>query len=148
MLFTIVPAPAKAIWFLAAIAVFLAGVIALLGWVAYGSQRATFSVTSDGLRISGDPYGRLVPRSDLMVDAASIVSLGAGSEYRPVWRRNGTGLGGYSAGWFRLANGERALLFVTDRARVVRVPTLSGYSVFMTVDRPDAMIDALHGLKR
>ena len=148
MVFTIVPAPAKAIWILAVVGVVLVGVIALLAWVAYASQRATFSVTPEGLRISGDPYGRTLPRSDLLVDSASIVSLGAGSEYRPIWRRNGTGLGSYSAGWFRLANGDKALLFVTDRSRVVRVPTTLGYSVFMTVDRPEAMIDALHGLRR
>jgi hypothetical protein len=55
----------------------------------------------------------------------------------------GTGLPGYSAGWFSLRNGEKALLFVTDRSRVVRIPTRDGYSLMVSPRHPQAFMEAL-----
>jgi hypothetical protein len=39
-----------------------------------------------------------------------------------------------------LKNGEKALVFVTDPSRVVRIPTTDGYSVLMSVAAPDEFI--------
>ena len=47
------------------------------------------------------------------------------------------------AGWFRLRDGERALLYVTDPARVVYLPTADGYSVMLSVADPAAFIASL-----
>jgi len=62
-------------------------------------------------------------------------------------RTRGTGLPGYSAGWFRLRNGEKALCFLTDRSRLAYVPTRAGFSVLLSVllsvERPDAFLAAL-----
>jgi hypothetical protein len=55
----------------------------------------------------------------------------------------GTGLPGYRAGWFRLNNGERSLVYVTDWARVVYVPTSEGYSVLLSTPDPSALAEAL-----
>ena len=57
--------------------------------------------------------------------------------YRPVWRTNGAGLPGYGSGWFGLANGDQALIFVTDKRRVVYLPTREGYSLLLSVQEPD-----------
>lgn len=58
----------------------------------------------------------------------------------------GTGLPGYQAGWFRLTNGERALLYLTDRRRAVYVPTTAGYSVLLSPAEPDAFVSALRAI--
>lgn len=58
----------------------------------------------------------------------------------------GTGLPGYQSGWFRLANGERALLYLTDRSKAVHVPTTLGYSLLLSPDDPDAFLSALKAL--
>jgi hypothetical protein len=52
----------------------------------------------------------------------------------------GTGLPGYAAGWFRLTNGERALLYVTTRERVLYVPTQAGYALLLSPSDPDGML--------
>jgi hypothetical protein len=57
----------------------------------------------------------------------------------------GLGLPGYGAGWFRLAGGERALAFVTDRTRLAYVPTTAGYGLLLSVDDPDGLVAALRG---
>jgi hypothetical protein len=55
----------------------------------------------------------------------------------------GTGLPGYRAGWFRLKNGERALVYLTDDRRAVYVPTTAGYSVLVSPGEPDQFLAAL-----
>lgn len=62
----------------------------------------------------------------------------------PRRRTMGTALGDYSAGWFRLRSGEKALLYLTDRRRVVYIPTLDGYSLLLSQSEPRRFLDALH----
>ena len=58
----------------------------------------------------------------------------------------GTGLPGYQAGWFRLRNGEKALLYLTDRARAVYIPTTAGYSLLLSPADPDGFLSQLRSL--
>ena len=61
----------------------------------------------------------------------------------PRSRTMGTGMPGYGAGWFRLANGDKALVYLTTPERVVYVPTREGYALLLSVERPEAFLDAL-----
>ena len=64
-------------------------------------------------------------------------------ELVPARRTLGTGLPRYQSGWFRLKNGEKALLYLTDRSRAVYIPTTAGYSVVISPANPDAFLEAL-----
>jgi len=44
------------------------------------------------------------------------------------------------------ANGEKALLYVTDPKRVVRVPTTAGYSLLLSVAETDDFVEQLHAM--
>jgi hypothetical protein len=48
---------------------------------------------------------------------ARRVGLSREVDLQPAGRTLGTGLPGYQAGWFRLRNGEKALLYLTNRMR-------------------------------
>ena len=120
-----------------------AGVI-LVGSIG-GARSATFELSDAGLRLRGDVYGRLVPSNALRGLEASRVDVSNGP-FRPTVRLIGTALPGYRSGWFRLANGEKALLYVTDRDRVVRVPTTAGYSLLLSVAETDKFVDRLHAM--
>jgi hypothetical protein len=48
----------------------------------------------------------------------------------------------------RLRNGEKALLYLTDRSRAVYVPTHDGYSVLLSPADPDAFLAALASMRR
>jgi hypothetical protein len=141
--FTIVPASNGPVWMVLGIAVFLLLLIAMFTWFAYASRHVRFEVSPDGLRIAGDMYGRSIPAASLVLEGAKVLDLHRDRDYRPKWRTNGAGLPGYSAGWFKLFNGEKCLCFITDRHRVVYVPTTEGYSVMMSVERPDEFKNAL-----
>ena len=141
--FPIVPASGKAGWTLAAIALSLLALVGLLVYTGYSARHVRFEVSPGGLRIVGDVYGRTIPLNSLVLAEAGSVDLRRSSEYAPRWRTNGTGLPGYQAGWFRLANGEKALLFVTDPRRVVRVPTTEGFTVLLSVENPEDFLASL-----
>lgn len=78
-----------------------------------------------------------------MLDRAHRVDFAAEPELAPRWRRVGTGLPGYQSGWFQLRNGEKALLYLTDRSKAVYIPTSQGYSLLLSPANPEAFLAAL-----
>ncbi len=141
--FPMIPAASKSLWFFAIISLVLVGVLVLMVWLAWSMQHVRFTVSSEGLRLQGDLYGRLIPLKSLKLDEAVVTNLNTDKEHQPKWRTMGTGLPGYAAGWFKLHNGTKALLYVTDRTHVARIPTTEGYTVMLSVAEPRALIDAL-----
>ena len=141
--FDIVPVGVKPIWLLAPVFLLLLGVAAVLFLAASGGTRARFEVSSAGLRLRGDLYGRFIPAASLVAEEIAAIDLQQSPDYAPRLRTMGTALPGYQAGWFRLRNGEKALLYLTDRHHVVRIPTRAGYVVELSVADPDALVRAL-----
>jgi hypothetical protein len=134
--FPIVPASSGPVWLAAGIGVFLVALLLLFGYLAYSSRHVEFVLSKEGLRIKRDLYGRLIPLSSIVFEDIRTIDLKRDGEYRMKWRTNGAGLPGYQAGWFKLRNGEKALAFVTDKSRVVYIPTRDGYSVLLSVADP------------
>lgn len=143
--FPIAPAESRYLWFFIPVTALLVGVIVLLAVSLAGSRHARFEVRADALRLSGDLYGRTIPTARLHLDLARRVDLAAEPELRPRWKTMGTGLPGYQAGWYRLRSGEKALLYLTDRAKAVYVPTADGYSLLLSPADPDGFLAALRG---
>jgi len=117
--------------------------LGLLIWIGWATQCTTFEVNGDKLSIRGDIYGRDIPWADLAAGKGRILNLKVDREHRPVLRTNGCGLPGYASGWFRLANGEKALLFVTTGDAVLYLPTMKGYSLLLTPKDPQRLLNAL-----
>ena len=142
--FFIVPAGSRVIWVLVGLVLtVMVGVSALLFAAARGQTASRFELSPAGLRLRGDLYGRLIPASDLRGDAARVVDLDMERSLAPVRRTNGTAVPGYQAGWFRLRNGERALLYLTDRHHAVYIPTRRDYSLLLSVQDPDRFLQRL-----
>lgn len=142
-IFPIAPATSRYLWFLVpVICVMLAGIVLVAASVR-GGRTARFEIGPDGLRLRGDLYGRLVPRARLAVKEARRVDFARNPELLPASRRMGTGLPGYQAGWFRLRDGEKALLYLTDRTRAVYIPTTAGYSLLLSPADPDTFLSRL-----
>ncbi len=141
--FPIIPSGSGVFWVAGPVLfLMLAGAVFLL-YVTTSSRRVSFRISPQGLRISGDIYGRMVPAARLRPAQARVVNLKLDSALQPKLRTNGTGMPGYSAGWFRLRNGEKALLFVTDRTRVAYLPTADGYSLLMSTPEPEELLRAV-----
>ena len=144
--FVIAPAGSRPLWLLIPVALVLLVVFSVLMLSLRGGTSAQFDVSPEGLRLRGDLYGRLVPASVLRTAEARGVNLATEPALRPRFRTLGTGLPGYQAGWFRLGNGEMALVYLTDPARAVYIPTTAGYSVLVSPTNPDRFLSALKRL--
>ena len=142
--FPIAPGSSAPLWFCGVIGCPTLGLGAFLGTVAlFGSRIVTLEVRHQGVRIQGDVYGRFIPRSSLKVAVARPLNRKAEPSYAPVGRTNGIGLPNYQSGWFRLANGSSALLFVTDWSRAVLVPTTEDFDLIVSPAEPQTFLAAL-----
>ena len=142
-MFAIAPASLKLFWFIPLVMIPVAVAAGLLVITLMSARTARFEVSPDGLRLRGDFYGRFIPADRLVASAARRVEFSTAPDLQPRRRTWGTGMPGYQAGWFRLANGERALLYLTDRSRAVYVPTTEGYGLLLSPSDPDRFLDAI-----
>lgn len=123
--------------------VIFAGIIIVSGYSLYSSRRTMFTLSEQGLVVSGTMYGRSIPASDMITSKARVLDLTRDTEYRAKWRTNGVGLPDYALGWFKLRNKEHALLFVTDKRKVVYIPTRSGFSILLSTPSPEMFLKTL-----
>lgn len=123
--------------------VIMAGVMIPFGFFLLSSRRTLFTLSKDGLVVSHTMYGRSIAASDLVINEAKVLDLTRDTEYQGKWRANGFGLPDYSLGWFSLRNKEKALLFVTDKQKVVYIPTKAGFSILLSTSSPDDFVHAL-----
>ena len=146
-LFGITPAssgPYTAIWIISiAVCLVLFLVAALFISTGYQSKHLKYTVNDEGLRISPGLYGRFIPRDDINTEGVRVINLNIDTEYALKARTNGAGLPGFASGWFKLANQEKALVFVTDRNRVVYIPTNRDYSILLSVSEAEEFADVL-----
>jgi len=141
--FDMAPIESKAMWWVIAIIVVVVVAAAL---VLVLSRAPRFEVSAEGLRISGNLFGRMIPAAELRVDAARIVDFAKSPELRPKWRTIGLGLPGYKAGWFRLYDGEKALVFLSDAKPAVYIPTSAGYGVLISPRDPAGLLSSLQAV--
>lgn len=145
--FSIAPTAGRALWGLGLIAgTALLLVVGVMVASVLGSRSARFEVSAAGLRLRGDLYGRVIPADQLLSAEARRVDFTVTPELEPRIRTLGTGLPGYRAGWFRLRNGDSALLYLTDRSRAVYIPTSAGYGVLVSPSDPDGFVAAVRRL--
>ena len=148
-IFPIVPAQGRMLYvLLVGVGVLLLGVMALMYATARGSRDSRFEVSADGLRLRGDLYGRFIPAANIRASEARIVDASDRSEFGPRFRTAGTAVPGYHAGWFRLRNGEKGLLYLTRREQAVYVPTTEGYSLVLSPSDPQRFVERLRTLAR
>lgn len=90
------------------------------------------------------PFGlRRVPVSELNLDAAAVLNLQEHRELQPTFRMAGTSMPGYRSGWFWLRDKRRAYVVLTDWQRVLALPKRDGGIILLSLQRPDALLDAL-----
>jgi Bacterial PH domain len=125
-------------------AVIIVPICALMLYLMLAPRLLRFEVRPKELRISGDPlYGRTIPLTDLDMSAARAIDLATSSDYRLSWRTNGVGLPHFKSGWFRLAGGGKALVFIGDPHRTVVIPHREGYSLMVSPSDPEAFLNSL-----
>ncbi len=141
--FEIIPAGSAPLWVLMPVVLLMFGLGMFFLHTIYTSKNSQVHLTLEHMEIKGGLYGRSIPLNELRVDEARRLNLKIDKTYAPSSRRNGIGLPDYQAGWFKLKNGEKSLVFVTNPKRVVYIPTENDYSLLLSVKDPDQLLAAL-----
>jgi hypothetical protein len=121
----------------------VAMLVAMIGHVLWASSHMRVELTRDRLAVSGDVFGPDLPLADLSPTSAQIIDPVADPQLRITGRILGGGFAGYRSGWFRLANGARAQVFLRDGERALYVPTRHGYALLVSAADPDALLRTL-----
>lgn len=118
---------------------------AILLAAAMGVRKPKIELGKDGLRIRVSFINKHWTRAELDSVGACLVDLDARKDLRPKWKLWGVAMPGLSSGLFKLNNGEKSHLYITDRRNVLYIPTQSG-PVLLSLERPGDFLAALQGL--
>ena len=92
-------------------------------------------------------YSQRVRVKELDLDAARVVDLDGASPWAPKVRINGFSLPGVSLGYFRGKPWTQKLFcLLTSRQRVLVLPRRDGRVLLLSLERPQALLDALRAL--
>jgi hypothetical protein len=126
----------SAAWSLAVIVVMGVG----LGWAFF---RRRVELADDVLDVRSTLYRRRTPVADLLLDQAEVVDLGRDRRYGIRFKTNGYSMPGFYSGHFRLQGGGKGFALVTDRARTLVIPVRGGSTLLLSLERPQALLEAL-----
>ena len=124
--------------------VLMLGLAVLFGWLAWSTRNSRAEVTPGGSG-SWATCGADHPARPLPARRGSRARPSRRAGAPAALETDGLGVGGYASGWFRLQNGEKALIYLTDRRSVAYLPTRDGYSVLLSSHEPERLIAALRG---
>lgn len=165
--FAIRPADLRLVWLLPAIAM----VAALIGigmhvvrepkaWIALpilaaslvvlgvALRRRRVSLAGETLTVAAGLNTHRIASDELELATARILDLREHREYKPMLKVFGTRLPGLSTGHFRLRDRSRAFVLLTDPAKVLMMNERSGRRLLLSLERPQALLDALQAAQR
>lgn len=126
----------SAAWSLAVIVLMGIG----LGWAFF---RRRVELAGNVLDVRSTLYRRRTPVADLLLDQAEVVDLSRDRRYGIRFKTNGYSMPGFYSGHFRLQGGGKGFALVTDRARTLVIPVRGGSSLLLSMERPQALLEAL-----
>ena len=142
-LFEMTPISQTANIFFAVLTLMFIGLGCVFAWMYIGCRNVSVLIEGNELTLKAPFYGRSIELTELDFAAIKIVNLKKEPDLLPRIRTNGIGLPGYSLGWFRLRNGRKALLAVSNKQEVVYLPTRAGYDLLLSLKQPELFLQKL-----
>jgi hypothetical protein len=119
--------------------------IACIGLIYY-MKNTTININNEYLTIKTLFYGKKIPLDEINANGIKKLDLNKDTEYNIKIRTNGIGLPNYHLGWMRLNNGNKALVYLTDKSNVILIPT-DEYDILISVDNFDMIKEILNKAK-
>ena len=135
------------IFMIGIILIILIPLIILTVGIISSIKNTTLTLTEKEIIIKSTFYGRKIPLENIMIDGIKGISLDENTEYNVSIRTNGISIPQYKSGWMRLKNGEKALIFITDKNNVVLIPT-EDYSILFSMNNIDEFIKKIKEVVR
>jgi hypothetical protein len=115
----------------------------IAGLIAMDMLRRDVRLDDKGLRLRTLPWRSTVKLADIDLERAEIVDLASRPELMPRMKIAGSRLPGYRSGSFWLRDKRRASVLLTDLHRVLVLPLRKGTVILLSVQQPDALLEAL-----
>lgn len=122
---------------------FLLALGAALTW-AYGRRRIALQGLE--LQVTATLYRKRVLIDAMDLANARIVDLAEHTDLRPLFKTNGFGMPGFSAGHFRLRDLRKVFCLLTDRSRVLALPLRDGTLLLISPEKPQDLLLQLQKL--
>lgn len=120
----------------------VAGLALVFGWTWYKVQSANIALDMSKFELDVPFYGVSLKRSEILVTGIRPLDLQEEPGLKPDFRSNGFGMPGFQLGWFRLQDGQKALLAVGEGDQLV-IPTKAGFVIIVSSESTDRLINAL-----
>jgi hypothetical protein len=133
-------------WRSAARAIVLLPLVA--GILAWSMHHRKLRLSDAGLKVRWFPWSLVIPVAELDLDGARLVDLAREIELRPYLKLAGTRLPGFRSGWFWLRDRRRAYVVLTGDQRVLLLPKRDGQVCLFSLQRPEALLEALRRTAR
>jgi hypothetical protein len=106
-------------------------------------KNTSIIITDKNLTIKSLFYSKSIPLEKINVNGLRQLNLQNDKEYNPKIRSNGIGLPNYYVGWMKLNNGNKSLVYLTDRTNVALIPT-DEYDILFSTDDFDEIKEKLN----
>lgn len=116
----------------------------LFVWLLARQSGSTLVLTGDDLSLNVPWYARRVALSDIDTERVRLLGEAEAGNWQLKWRTNGIGFPGFQVGWFSSENREKVLAARTQ-GQAVLIPTTKGFTMLVSLEDPQAFVDALHG---
>lgn len=118
----------------------------VLGTLLLAMKRRSVQLAGSVLDVRAAIFHERTPITDIDLERARVVDLAERMDLRPAVKTMGMSLPGFNAGHFRLLGKlAKAFCLITDRRRVLWLPLRNGKDqLLLSVERPQALLDALH----
>lgn len=130
-----------------ALALVLVGAITLplAWWLHRSAKRLAVELREGVLELRASWYHQRIAVTDIDLGKSRVVRLSERPELRPMLKTNGMALPGFSAGHFRLRDWKtKAFCILTERERVLALTERSGRMILLSLQQPQALLDALN----
>jgi len=121
-------------------------IVLVCALIAAALRRREVALDGGHLRIAAALHTLTVSVDRLDLASAKIVDLAEARDLRPFWKTFGTSAPGLRAGHFRLRDRTRAFALVTRQDRVLVLPEREGRILLLSLERPQALLDALRAV--
>ena len=124
--------------------IILASIVFLLVFLAIlfiSSLNYKLSISNNKLVINSVIYNTELSVDDIDCDNVRVINLDE-ENIKFSTRTNGIGLPGLQVGWF-LGNKTKYKLYITNRNKVVLIPTTLGYTILFSSDKASEIVNTI-----
>jgi len=116
--------------------------ITLMVGIIITIKNINISIKDNEIKINSLLYGRKIPIEDIMVNEIRTINLNENNEYKISIRTNGISLPNFLLGWMKLKNGNKALVYLTNKNNVLLIPT-KDYVIMFSMDKGNEFIEKI-----